>query len=216
MKLQAVFFDFDGVIVDSAPIKTAAFAKMFRKYGPDIERRVVDYHLAHQGISRFDKFRYSYENILNVSIDQNTLTMLGQEFSRLVLSSVIASPQIPGIMENLIELHSLQIPTYVVSGTPDEEIRYIVRMKRLNHYFTAVYGSPPQKIDILRNIINQNNYAALNCLFLGDSLTDFEAAREASVKFLGIINDKYPCTFPDKVTTCSTIPSLFKYSKSAA
>lgn len=215
MRLQAVFFDFDGVIVDSAPIKTAAFAKMFRKYGLDIERRVVDYHLAHQGISRFDKFRYAYENILNVSIDQTTLTMLGQEFSRLVLSSVIASPQIPGIMENLIELHSLQIPAYVVSGTPNEEIQYIVRMKQLNHYFAAVYGSPPQKIDILRNIIAQNNYAALNCLFLGDSLTDFEAAREASVKFLGVINDKYPCTFPDNVATCSTIPSLFKYSKSA-
>ena len=33
-KWQAVFFDFDGVILDSVDVKTQAFAAMFRAYGP--------------------------------------------------------------------------------------------------------------------------------------------------------------------------------------
>jgi beta-phosphoglucomutase-like phosphatase (HAD superfamily) len=33
MRYQAIFFDFDGVILDSVHVKTEAFAAMFRKYG---------------------------------------------------------------------------------------------------------------------------------------------------------------------------------------
>ena len=45
MQWQAVFFDFDGVILDSVNVKTHAFSQMFRKYGPEIEESVVRYHL---------------------------------------------------------------------------------------------------------------------------------------------------------------------------
>ena len=38
---EAVFFDFDGVILDSVDVKTQAFADMFRQYGPEVERAVV-------------------------------------------------------------------------------------------------------------------------------------------------------------------------------
>jgi beta-phosphoglucomutase-like phosphatase (HAD superfamily) len=43
MHYQAIFFDFDGVILDSVHVKTEAFAAMFRKYGPEIERAVFGF-----------------------------------------------------------------------------------------------------------------------------------------------------------------------------
>ena len=211
MQLQAVFFDFDGVIVDSAPIKTAAFAEMFRKHGPDIEEKVVRYHLAHQGISRFEKFRYAYENILNVSIDQNKLTKLGIEFSKLVLDKVRAGPYIPGVINNLNDLKSSNIPAYIVSGTPDEEIKYIVHYKKLDHYFMGISGSPPAKADILRKIISQNKYEASQCLFLGDAMTDYEAAKDTSVNFIAIANDRQSSPFPEEVEIYSSIPPILRH-----
>jgi beta-phosphoglucomutase-like phosphatase (HAD superfamily) len=41
-RLQAVFFDFDGVILDSVDVKARAFSEMFRDYGPEVEKAVVD------------------------------------------------------------------------------------------------------------------------------------------------------------------------------
>ncbi len=41
-KIKTVFFDFDGVLVDSVNIKTKAFAKLFDPYGQEIEAKVVD------------------------------------------------------------------------------------------------------------------------------------------------------------------------------
>ncbi len=36
---QAVFFDFDGAILDSVNVKTNAFATMFRPYCKNVEGR---------------------------------------------------------------------------------------------------------------------------------------------------------------------------------
>ena len=39
---QAVFFDFDGVILDSVDVKTQAFADMYRPSGPKVDNAIVD------------------------------------------------------------------------------------------------------------------------------------------------------------------------------
>jgi beta-phosphoglucomutase-like phosphatase (HAD superfamily) len=145
MNWEAVFFDFDGVILDSADIKTRAFAEMFRHFGPEIEAEVVAYHLTHEGISRFNKFRYFYENILCREITEEEMQHLGEMFSNLVLQQVLESPFVEGVLETLEQLHTLGIPAYIVSGTPHEEINYIVKEKGLSHFFKAVHGSPRKK-----------------------------------------------------------------------
>ena len=54
--IKAIIFDFDGVLVESLDIKTRAFAKLFGPEGPDMAKRVVDYHLQNGGVSRYEKF----------------------------------------------------------------------------------------------------------------------------------------------------------------
>jgi HAD superfamily hydrolase (TIGR01549 family) len=196
MSWQAVFFDFDGVIVDSAPIKTAAFAAMFRPYGEAVEKAVVAYHLGHQGISRFDKFRYFYEHILHMPIDDHRLKELGSDFSRLVLEAAINAPYLPGAMETLAELQSLKIPAYIVSGTPDDEMKYIVQRRDLSLFFKGVYGTPRKKIEIVDLILRMEHYLPAKCLFMGDSLTDYDAARNHELCFLGIVMDGHNSPFP--------------------
>ena len=62
--IDAIFFDFDGVILESVDIKGWAFGKLFESY-PEHVDEIVAFHFANGGMSRFDKFRYIYKNILN-------------------------------------------------------------------------------------------------------------------------------------------------------
>ena len=39
MPIEAIIFDFDGVLVESLDVKTAAFARMYEKYGPETVAR---------------------------------------------------------------------------------------------------------------------------------------------------------------------------------
>lgn len=197
MNWQAIIFDFDGVILDSVNVKTETFAEIFRPHGSEVEAEVVSYHLANTGVTRFDKFRHYYTNILNKPITEEMLSELSKQFSDLAVRKVIASPYIEGALETLEELNLLRIPAYVVSGTPDEELRQIVKTKGLSHYFEEVHGSPRPKEEIVRDILERNNYSPSHCLLVGDSMTDYLAAQETGTRFLGIVKNSQLSPFPD-------------------
>lgn len=204
---QAVFWDFDGVVLDSLHVKTAAFARMFTKYGPEIEKAVVDYHLANGGVSRFEKFKYYYQHLLKRSISDQELDALGEEFSGLVLEEVIESPFVPGALETLQGLSQKGIPSYVVSGTPEEEVRHIVSVRKLSRFFVEVHGSPRKKAEILADILLRKGYEPCRCLFLGDAMTDYEAAQSVGTRFLGIVPDGTPSPYPAGTDISSIVRS---------
>lgn len=61
--IDAIFFDFDGVILESVDIKGWAFGKLFENYPQHVDE-IVAFHFANGGMSRFDKFRYIYKKYL--------------------------------------------------------------------------------------------------------------------------------------------------------
>lgn len=194
---ECVFFDFDGVILDSVNVKTQAFAEMFRPFGSIIEAEVVAYHLANGGISRYEKFRYYYENILKKKINDRELHRLGKVFSGLVLKRVLTSPFITGALESLHQIKKFNIPAFVASGTPQEEINYIVEKRGLSHFFKEVHGSPRKKNEIISKILEENGFQCSRCLFIGDALSDYNAAMETGIRFLGIVKKDDRSPFPN-------------------
>lgn len=205
MEWQAVFFDFDGVILDSVDVKTKAFAKMFQQYGPEIESKVVTYHLKNGGVSRFEKFKYYYKEYLRQNLSEHKLMELSDQFSALVVQDVVNSEFIEGAFETLNGLKRNEIPAYIVSGTPHEEINDIVRKKGLEQYFDEVHGSPRKKGEITKDIIQRREYEPTKCLFIGDALSDYEAAVENEMYFLGIVQEKNQSIFPKKIVTSSVV-----------
>ncbi len=196
MKYQAIFFDFDGVILDSVHVKTRTFAAMFCQYGPEVEQAVVDYHLAHGGVSRFKKFEHYYNNILGKPVTPKELQTLGEQFSSLALQGVLDSPYIPGALETLRALKEHGIPCFVASGTPDDEIKLIVEKKDLSQYFLEVHGSPRKKEEIVQDVLERYGYDPGQCLFIGDAMTDYEAAQKCRTQFLGIVQNGHDTPFP--------------------
>ena len=214
MDWQAVFFDFDGVILDSVHVKTEAFAQMFRPYGSEVERQVVNYHVRNGGISRFEKFRYFYGRILGKHITEKDLQKLGSQFSDLVLHEVLKAPFMDGSWETLEKLQRNNTPAYVVSGTPNEEIEYIVRERRLTEFFREVHGSPREKHEIINDILNRHGYEKSRCMFIGDAMSDYKASRSTGVSFVGIVKKGESSPFPKgtlishEVTPHPRTPSL--------
>lgn len=209
MNWDAIFFDFDGVILDSVDVKTKAFAKMFREYGHEVENKVIEYHLSNGGVSRFDKFRYYYETILNKHVNEEIINELSDQFSSLVVDEVIASQFIPGARKTLEILMKSSIPAYIISGTPENEIRLIAGKKGLSKYFQEVHGSPRKKWEICQDILNRKNYRSQNCLFIGDAMSDYEASQKTGVYFLGVVKENAVSPFPDGTSISSTVCLYF-------
>lgn len=192
--IRAIIFDFDGVVLDSVDIKTKAFARLFEADGPEIVAQVVVYHLAQCGISRFRKFGHIYEHILHRPMPDGESERLGQRFSDLVFDEVVKAAWIPGALEFLRDHHT-RYRCFVASGTPEDELRRIVELRTLTSYFAGVFGTPATKEEITRRILAEHALAPTEVVFIGDAMTDYQAAQECGVDFIGISSDEKP-VFP--------------------
>jgi HAD superfamily hydrolase (TIGR01509 family) len=190
---EIIIFDFDGVILESADIKTEAFARLFEGH-PEHVDAIVELHLRHAGVSRYEKFRMIYEGILELPLGGDELERLGTEFSRLALDAILACPFVPGAREFLEERHRRHL-LYVASGTPEEELRDIVRRRELNHFFRAVYGTPAIKEEISRRILDETGTEPRQAVFIGDATSDLDGARAAGVPFVGRVPAGRPNPF---------------------
>jgi len=191
MKWDAIFFDCDGVILDSVDIKTKVFYQMFLNFGEVYARQGVEFHLENGGISRHKKFKHFFHHILKQQVSDEKIMDLGKQFSEYVLDGVLKAPFIDGGYETICELYKLQIPLFVVSGTPHEEINFIFQQRNLSRFFKEIHGSPRDKSDIVQDISDRYTYKNENCLFIGDALSDLEASVKTGLYFLGIEKESH-------------------------
>jgi phosphoglycolate phosphatase-like HAD superfamily hydrolase len=59
----------------------------------------------------------------------------------------------------------------------------------MSHYFKEIYGAPRKKADIVSEIILNNDLLHDKVVYIGDALSDYEAARANSVIFIARINN---------------------------
>ena len=189
--IRAVVLDFDGVVLDSVGIKTKAFSRLFEDKGPGVVKQVVDYHLANGGISRFKKFAHIYTNILGEALSKAESSRLGHRFSVLAFDEIVKAAWIPGALEFLRNYYQRYL-LFVASGTPHEELQQIIRLRGLDRYFVGAFGSPATKTKILNRIVTENRLKKTETLFVGDAMTDFQAAMESGVRFIGIASESAP------------------------
>ena len=185
--IKAIIFDFDGVILESADIKTEAFRELFSGEGEKVEE-IVDYHVMNGGISRYVKFRHIYENILKTELSQERELELGELFSEIALRRVLKAPFVAGVKE-FLAAHKDRYAFFIVSGTPEEELYRIMHAREIEDYFAEIHGSPGEKIDIINDILDKSGLEVEEAVYVGDAESDRIAAERVGMAFIQRISD---------------------------
>ena len=204
---DAVFFDFDGVILESADAKGSAFRALYREYGRDVAEAAVAYHEAHRGLSRRKKIRHCHSRLLGITLSKLELDALARRFSGLLEDAVVACEWVPGA-EALLERHCRRLALFVVSRTPECELRRIVSRRGMTACFRSVRGAPPEKVPIIRALLHDYDLLPSRALFVGDLMSDCEAAGATGLAFVGRVACGRRSPFPPGTQVVSDLTRL--------
>src|SRR5262249_20973666 len=127
-----------------------------------------------------------------------------------VAEEMRSCPMVAGASE-IFEVLAGRVPMAVVSGTPVDELKSIVEQRNLGRYFAEVRGSPPGKAAIIAELVRKYGWMPNRMIMIGDSMTDYEAARATGLGFVGRRskeNGGFPSgtvTLPDLTNLLSTV-----------
>ncbi len=184
MSLSLIIFDCDGVILESVDAKTRAFHRIGLEYGEEVADRLSLYHSLNGGINRMQKFEWLFTEVLNKPFTDADKERLNSLFVDYCYDEIAKCQLVPGITDVLNHWHG-KVPLYVASGAPHQELQLILKLRNLNHYFTGIYGAPPAKTQLLRNILQETNIHPNQTVMIGDSRTDQVAAEAVQCHFYG-------------------------------
>lgn len=180
--IKAIIFDFDGVLVESAQIKTEAFREIFSQWHDKTDEGVA-YHLKNMGISRYVKFKYFYENILGEPYSDEIANRLGKQFSEIVFEKIKNAPFVNGA-ESFLKKNYQKYLLFIASGTLQDELNDIVKTRGMERYFKGVMGTPATKSEIISNILSTYGIKGKEVVFVGDAESDMKAAKNTGTYFI--------------------------------
>lgn len=195
MPISCLVFDCDGVLLDSVPVKSRAFARLAEPFGAKARDRLLLFHALHGGVSRYEKFAWFFRNVLGREITPDESAQWGQKFAEYALDEVRSCPLVPGALD-VLRAWQGRLPLYVCSGAPQDELRMVLSERGIAPMFNRVFGSPPGKARLLAGIITTAAVAPDETLMVGDAVTDRDAAEYAGAQFYGVGDDLKGGSYP--------------------
>jgi phosphoglycolate phosphatase-like HAD superfamily hydrolase len=176
------YFDCDGVLLDSNRIKTEAFYQVALPYGKEEAEKLVAFNKEYGGISRFEKFRHLFHNILNRKDHPHLVDQAVLDFGKIVQEKLLECSETLKMREFLESLPK-DSKKHVISGGKQVELREVFQTRGLAKYFDGIFGSPDSKEVIMKNLSAANpiNHPAI---FVGDSQYDHKTAIQFEVDFV--------------------------------
>lgn len=186
--IKTIFWDFDGVILDSAKIRINGFKEIFKNYPQDAINRLITYHINNGGLSRFHKIEYFFKEILMQDISQDQIQDFADKFSEIMRKELTNKDYL--IQDSIIFIQNnyTKYNFYITSGSEQNELRFLCEKLGITQYFLDIFGSPTKKVIIISNILQEKKYNPKSCVLIGDSIHDFYAARDNHIAFYGYNN----------------------------
>jgi phosphoglycolate phosphatase-like HAD superfamily hydrolase len=180
-------FDCDGVILDSNQLKIDAMKNTLSSIFPEDEKveACLSYFKQNFGKSRFHHIDVFVNNIFKLSADrlQPITESILKSYSNQCKALYLKAEITPGFITFITKLSGNK---YIASGSEQEELREVFRLRGLDTYFKDIYGSPTVKVDVVANILSQE-YSSQNAMMFGDALSDLNAAVDNNIDFVAYL-----------------------------
>lgn len=187
--IETILWDFDGVILDSMKIKGDGFVELLKKYDSDKIRELESYHYSHGGVSRFEKIRYFFEEILSYKISEEKVGELAKKFGKIIEKNMYNRENL--IEETIVFLKKnyTKYDFHIVSGAEHVELNFLCEYFDLAKYFLSINGSPTKKDCLVESVLEKYSYDRGKTILIGDSFTDYAAAKNNGIGFHGFNNE---------------------------
>ncbi len=196
-RLQAVFFDFDGVIADSEPLHLRAYQTVLSADGIDL--RKDDYYARYLGYDDVGLFQALAKD-QGLALTAETIDRLVEAKSH-VVNEMLSSAAIlfPGAAD-CVKMFAGHVPLAVASGALEPEIETVLNGAGLRQYFAAiasasdgVRGKPAPDLYLLAMAKIRHRVAVdpASCIAIEDSHWGLAAAREAGLRCIAVTHT-YP------------------------
>lgn len=184
-------------VLDSEGFKNEAWKIILAPYGEKHEIFLTEarkvYGAGKSG-GRLEIFGYIFRKLGRTEDElQSLVANAGKEFDEYVQYKIIDAGLVFGVVEMLESLSAIGIPLYVNSGTATVPLIKSVANLRIGSFFKEILGSTKEpfggsKVENLQFVAKQENISISEILMIGDSDSDFAAAKEAGCHFLGVSN----------------------------
>lgn len=186
--IKNILWDFDGVILDSMPIRDYGFTKIFESYPEELLEEFIKYHRLNGGLSRFHKIKYFYNILLNKEIIEEQILEYADKFTIIMKEQLTNKKYLIQDSVDFIKLNHKNYNFHIVSGSEHNELNYLCEKLDLTEYFLSINGSPTPKNDLVKNLLEKEQYRKEETILIGDSVNDYQAAKENFISFYGFNN----------------------------
>ena len=186
--VKNILWDFDGVILDSMPIRDWGFREIFKNFDKKDVDALLVYHNLNSGLSRYVKIRYFYEKILGKEISDDKVLEYAGNFSTLMKQELTNMANLIQDSVSFIKDNFKKYKFHLVSGSDQTELRFLCEKLGISQYFLSIHGSPIPKKELVSNLLKQENYQITETCLIGDSINDKEAAEHNDITFIGYNN----------------------------
>jgi HAD superfamily hydrolase (TIGR01509 family) len=198
--LDALIFDFDGVMVDSEPIHLMSFTEVLRPLGVELTRE--EYFERYLGFDDYkclaEALRHHHKPFNDSQIDD----MVAKKTRVLQEHLAESIPPIAGVLDLIREAGAQNVPMAICSGALREEVEIGIDALNVRSFFPVTVAAEDvretkphpegylQAAEMLAQATGQTIRPA-GCVAPEDSPTGIVAAKEAGMKVLAV-HTSYP------------------------
>lgn len=179
--MKAIFFDFDGVIIDSEPLMRYAFAESYRIHYGENSKCPIEEYLSHSG----DSFNRIMQKL-------GLSTALFDDFKRISVDNLHMIKMFPGISDVLQHCKENNQKVALITGKDTSRTIQILKKFDIYRYFDLLVCSdmvkhPKPNPESIYKALDAFKIAPQDAFMIGDSLYDIISAERADVKTIAVL-----------------------------
>jgi phosphoglycolate phosphatase-like HAD superfamily hydrolase len=180
---SCAIFDCDGVILDSNPVKIAAFRAALADENPELVEAFVTEHRRTGGVSRYVKLSRFYRVLRPVENPDSAIAEALARFAEAARAGLQTCPEVAGVREVIAAFADRNVPIHVVSGGDQSEVRETLEDRGIAALVSGIHGSPIPKREHLERLRGEGELLP-GGVFFGDAELDMQLAEGFGLEFV--------------------------------